>query len=196
MEVNAYRILYDNIHDFKTTAVKIENDIEMYGIRHNSVELVVETGGRKHHDMWASMKTVSHYNLGISLELMLKLICFLNQCDFGHTHSLSELYDSIPRKFRRQLESVFATCKEKCPKGIKLLAFINSASPDPAFLPKLSNREISSLRGFFSYLDEDAMLWKKRYTWEHINNGDWRHYIEDISVLVTLIDCVMRDIPR
>ena len=40
------------------------------------------------------------------------------------------------------------------------------------------------------------MLWQKRYSWELVGKGRWRHYLSDISVFVELIDRVMRDIGR
>lgn len=68
MDTAAYRLLYDYIHDFKTTAVHVESEIRRHGIRSDSWEEVAGMKGRAHHDMWVSMKTVSHFNLGIALE--------------------------------------------------------------------------------------------------------------------------------
>ena len=59
MEVTAYSLLYDNIHDFKTTAMRVESEIKSHGILSHSNEAVPGMKGRRHHDMWVSMKTVS-----------------------------------------------------------------------------------------------------------------------------------------
>ena len=59
-----------------------------------------------------------------------------------------------------------------------------------------ADRDISSLRGFLEYLDDDVMLWQKRYSWELVNKGRWRHYLSDISVFVEFINRVTRDIQR
>ena len=64
MEHSAYILFYDNIHDFKTTAFRVESEIKRHGIDHSKVETAVPgMEGRKYHDMWVSMKTVSHFNL-------------------------------------------------------------------------------------------------------------------------------------
>ena len=39
-------------------------------------------------------------------------------------------------------------------------------------------------------------MWNKRYSWEYINVGCWRYYLDDISVFVQLIDGIMQQIPR
>ena len=194
MEVTAYRLFYNNIHDFKTTAIHIESEIRNLGIRSDCNDPVPGVEGRTHHDMWVSMKTVSHFNLGTALESMLKLLLFLNNTPIPYHHILTELHDAIPEKRQKQLESTYQASKGVLPDGYELIAFINTASPTPT--PRPPNRDISSLRGFFEYLDEEVILWQKRYSWELVGKGCWRHYISDISVFVELINRVMRDIKK
>ena len=200
MEVTAYRLLYDNIHDFKTTAMHVESEIRRHGLRDNSFDAVPGMNGRSHHDMWVSMKTVSHFNLGTALESMLKLLLFLNNVPLdkiprNRRHCLTKLHDAIPEKYQKQLESTYQASRSVLPEGYQLIAFINTASPKPAPLGP-PNRDISSLKGFFEYFDEDVILWQKRYSWELIEEKRYRHYLSDISVFVGLINRVMRDIRR
>lgn len=132
---------------------------------------------------------------------MLKLLLFLNDISLegiskGKRHSLTKLHDAIPEKYQDQLESTFQASRSVLPEGWELIAFINTASPTiaPGFSPP--NRDISSLRDFFEYFDEDVILWQKRYSWELIEKGRLRHYLSDISVFVELINRVLRDIER
>ena len=196
MELAAYRLLYDNVHDFKVTAMQVESEIGRHGIRSNGTDAVPGMNDRTHHDVWVSMKTVSHFNLGTALESMLKLILFLNNIAIPREHFLSRLHDAIPATYQKQLESTYQASRSLLPGGYKLIAFINMESPAPA--PPLGppNRDISSLRGFFKYFDDDVILWQKRYSWELVGQRRWRHYISDISVFVELINRVMRDIRR
>ena len=196
MERAAYRLFYDNIHDFKTTAMHVEAEIIRNGIRSDSNDPVPGMKGRTHHDMWVSMKTVSHFNLGTALESMLKLLVFLNGSKIPRHHLLTELHDTIPAKFQKQLESTYQASKSVVPDGWTLVAFLNTASPALAPGSGPPNREISSLRGFFEYFDEDVILWQKRYSWELVGEERWRHYISDIAVFVELINRVMGDIER
>ena len=198
MEVAAFRLLYDNIHDFKTTAVHIESEIMRHGLNSDTDEEVPGMKGRRHRDMWMSMKTASHFNLGIALELMLKLILRLNRINPADVvqgkqgHFLTKLQDAIPQKYRDQLESKFQDSRGVILNGYELIAFIHTSSSASPQRPM--DRDISSLRGLFEYFDEDMKWWQKRYSWELIDKGEWRHYLSDISVLVELINRVMRGI--
>ena len=200
MEVNAYRLFYDNIHDFKTTALHVESEIKRHGIRSNSDDAVPGMKGRTHRDMWISMKTVSHFNLGTALELMLKLLFFLNNIPMDNIpqkdrHQLTKLHDELPEKYQNQLESTHQACRSVLPGGYERIEFIYTSSPTS--LPEsLPDRDISNLRELFEYFDEDAMLWLKRYSWELVEKGKWLCYLSDISVFVELINRVMRDIKR
>lgn len=195
MEVAAYRMLYDSIHDFKTTAGHVESEIRRHGIQDDSDGPVPAMRGRTHHDMWVSMKTVSHFNLGIALESMLKLLLFLNNVAIPHDHLLVKLHDKLPAKRQTQLEAAYQASRASAPAGYNLIAFHNAASPRslPACPP---NRDISTLRGFFEYFDEDVIIWQKRYSWELVDSGRWRHYLSDLSVFVALINRVMADVER
>ena len=196
MDLSAYRILYDNIHDFKTTAAHIESEIKRLGIHDKSHDAVPAVQGRTQHDMWVSMKTVSHFNLGISLELLLKLLIFLNNKSIPHHHFLAELLDDLPDKHQKQLESTYQASRSVLPDGYSLIAFFNSASPQlpSSSLPPIP--QIGTLREFFEYFDKDVMLWQKRYSWELIEKEQYRHYLSDMSVFVEFINRVMGDIPR
>jgi len=57
VELSAYQLLYDNIHDFKTTAMHVESEIRRHGIRSDSDDTVPKMQGRRHREMWVSMKT-------------------------------------------------------------------------------------------------------------------------------------------
>ena len=88
MDWNEYALLRDNINDFKRAAILMESEITRLGVDDNSTDKISGTGGRRHHDVWVSMKAVSHFNLGISLELMLKLILRLNGAQVPKIHQL------------------------------------------------------------------------------------------------------------
>ena len=77
------------------------------------------------------MKSVSHFNLGIALELLLKMILILNEVWFCKTHRLVKLHDLIPKKLQTQLESTYQDCRNTVSGDYDLIAFVNSASADP-----------------------------------------------------------------
>ena len=200
MEITAFRLLYDNIHDFKTAAMNVEAEIKRLDIRYDRHEVVPGMEGRTHHQLWVSMKTVSHFNLGTALELMLKLLLVLNQVPLENFrnregHFLTNLYDAIP-KTHRHLESIYRESRRGHMESFAFLMFVNTAQQMAELKPEWPSEKIWSLRGFFEYLDQDVMHWQKRYSWEPKAQSRWRHYLDDISVPVECIDRVMRDIPR
>ena len=98
-------------------------------------------------------------------------------------------------KRQAQLEAAYQASRASAPAGYDLIVFNNVASPtSPSSGPP--NRDISTLRGFLEYFDEDVVLWQKRYSWELVDSGRWRHYLSDISVFVAFINRVMANVQR
>ncbi len=199
-------MLYDNIHDFKATAVEVESRITNLRLDSHSDDMVPNMYGRTHVEMWTSMKTVSHFNLVVSLELMLKLLLHLNGNDlteYQH-HCLTLLHNDLPQTFQDKLESMYQECKsDVLPHGHKIVAYRSKETYDPLLRERQkTNRfpprdpDLWKFRNALDYFDSDAMMAMKRYTWEHVNEGQWYHYIKDISAFVELIDRVMDDIER
>ena len=198
MDINAFQLLCDSINDFARSSQYIDREIERLNIDHNkNDDLVAGTNGRCHHDMWVSMKTVSHFNLCVALELLLKLLVQLNNVELEksdlHTHRLTDLHDLASKKYQKHLESRYQKINRSVnSKGYELIAFINTSSPVIPNPPV--NRNISSFRGMLEYFDKDVMLWMKRYSWELLEEGKWRHYLSDISVFVKLVCEVVGEI--
>ena len=188
--MKTYRLLYDSVIDFKRAAVLVEAEIDRHDIRYDSDDVVQGMEGRKHHDMWVSMKAVSHYNLGTALELLLKLLLVRSGGTAPNGHALAKLHDALSEKDRKELESKYRACRRES-ANFSLLMF-NS----PGTEPPSETRNINSLRGFLEYLDRDVMVSKKRYSWEQARDGVWRYYLSDITVFVELVDRVVKDIPQ
>ena len=66
MEVTTFQMMYDSILDFRATADYVESEINRLGLSCDHNDVVQGTKGRNSRDMWVSMKTVSHFNLGMS----------------------------------------------------------------------------------------------------------------------------------
>ena len=195
MEELAYRLFYDSVLDFKRAAALVESEIRSQGIRCDSNDAVQGMNGRRHHDMWVSMKAVSHFNLGTALELMLKLLLCLNNVpltniDSKQQHKLTILYNALPEPERKQLESRFRESIKV--SGMPTLIMFN----DPSAQPPPPTPGILRCEWFFEYLDKYVKTWQKRYSWEHAKDSEWRYYLDDITLVEDLIDRVMKNIPR
>ncbi len=194
MTESGFRLLYDMIHDFKTTAIHVESAITANGVRHDTMAPVPSMKNRMHVNTWLSMKAVSHFNLGTALELMLKLIMFISDIRAPHEHTLLDLFDSIPTEWQNRLDSRYKVIEQECP-DYELVAFVCKDSPTVAPSGP-SNRDLDGLRGMLGYFDTDVMMSKKRYSWELFNSGVWCHSMSDITVFTELIDRTMLDIGR
>ena len=51
MDGHAYQLLYESIHDYKRTAVKVESEIQRLGLRSDSYDVVPEINGRRRHSI-------------------------------------------------------------------------------------------------------------------------------------------------
>ena len=196
LDKDALRYLHSNIYDFKSTAEHVESEIKRLGIRGDSWEAVPGMEDRTQHEVWVSMKTVSHFNLGVALELMLKFFLFRNNSPVPINHSLAELYDDLPAQDRQNLESIHGTILRASREKYDMMVFVNRGSQTAELPAEPPSRRNYSLRGYFEYFDQDFRLWEKRYSWERVRDGKWRHYLIDISAFVELINCAMRDIQR
>ena len=197
-QANAIRLLYDNIHDFKNAAEHVESELRRLGIRYDCWDVVPSTEGRTHHEIWVSLKTVSHFNLGTALELMFKLLLNLNNIPFNdipsyQRHLLVRLYDKLPNQ--HQLEAKYRACR-RANKDLQFLAFVSNKTASTDLEYRSPGTGVFRLRGLLEYLDENAKLWKTRYSYEQMRDIKWRYYLNDISILVDLIDLVMSEIPR
>ena len=209
MNPSSLRYLIDNALDFCYAAKHVEDEIIRLNLDSNRRDEVPNLGGRTHHDTWASKKNVSHSNLGTSLELMLKLVLYIEGTEYENKHSLIYLHDLVSKRRRDQLDSSFKSALGKS-KGLEFVAFTNEirlnrltgstpsghtfvGPPGTApIAPKITQQKC--LRECLEYFDEDARLFERRYQWEYIARGQSRHYVKDLTVFIDFVQDVLNDI--
>ena len=134
--------------------------------------------------VWESLQTASHFNLAISLELVLKALIFLeNFRKRRDTHKLSILHDWLIPPTRNRLEAAWAMVDKSTP--IELVAYIHAKTPQ---INKMKHYKFSSLRDWFVYFDTDLQMYTKRYSWENIAQEKHRHYIKDLRLFYGVFD--------
>ncbi len=182
---------FNFIQDFANTATLVEAQIQQLRLRDDSLDVVPGTNGRIHRDMWGSMKSVSHFNLGIALELMLKLLLWVNGKGKRQGHKLTPLYALLPPLIQQRLDSTFQDTKRRLRGGCELIAFINTPPPRPR-PPR--NRKLETLKSYLEYFDEDVRLWLMRYSYESVEQREWRHYLSDLTLFIKLMDRVLEEL--
>ena len=191
MVITAVILLRENIKDFTIAAQHMEREIESFGLKPDDNRLVPTRSEVRFSDLWLSKKTVSLFNLGIALELMLKMVLVLNERPKTNVHSLTKLYDSLPNKPQSELEGAYQKHLHNSLDSGRLISLRFSASDLPKEKQPPLTPDISTLRNFFDYFDSHASLYKKRYAWEDVANETWNYYIDDISLFVNLINDVL-----
>ena len=176
-----FRKIVGDAKAFLEAAFFMENRVRKLKVDSDTLSPIGGNKGWPSHDVWESLKTVSHFNLHNAFELGLK--GFLGSIDkpFANIHSLRALYAKIPEEEADKLSAIFREVAKD--RKIELKAFIRTQelSPPPR---KPKSVRLSTLKQFFEYFDKDAALWKKRYAWEGVSKEKWEHYIDDLSVFI------------
>ena len=185
-----YLKLVGDARAFRQCAWLIEHEISRLGVRQGDLSPVGGSTGWPSHSVWESLKTASHFNLAIALELWLKCLLHLHgikplQGRDGHRLArLYEQFDGRTSSAATKLEKLFGETVADRP--CTLVAFLSTDTPDLPEGP--AKRELRTLRDVFAYMDEDAKLWRKRYSWESAADRQWRHYIDDLGAFFQFFD--------
>ncbi len=175
---------------FRQSASLIEREIARIGVRGGDLSPVGGASGWPSHTVWESLKTASHFNLAIALELRLKCLLHLNGMtppEGRDGHRLAGLYGLFGARgvsAGAALERLYQQAAADRP--FALAAFLST--DDPATPEGPRSRPLQSLMDVFAYMDDDMDLWRKRYAWEHAAEREWRHYIDDLGALFAFLD--------
>ena len=169
---------------FAQTVWLIEEEISRLGVT-GADDTRLGSEGWRSHDVWEALKTASHFNLGIALELRLKCLLALQEGSrIGH--HLTFLYDALDQRVQSRLEGCFRDTWGA--RGCTLVAYVNTASSRPPTRPP--ERPLGRLRDFLEYFDQEMGLWTKRYAWEKASRTVWRHYLRDLGACLEFLEAV------
>ena len=185
-----YLRLIGDARAFRQSAWLVEQEIHRLAVRQGDLSPVGGSTGWPSHSVWESLKTASHFNLAIALELRLK--CFLHLHDVTplkgfEGHCLAKLYGQFgdnEKSTVASLEGLFREAANDFP--FHLVAFLST--DDPAVPAGPDDRALVTLTDLFAYMDEDVELWRKRYSWEQSANREWQHYLDDLSAFFSFLD--------
>ena len=175
---------------FRQAASLIEREIARLKVRDGDLSPAGGATGWPSHTVWESLKTASHFNLAIALELRLKCLLRLDGArppEGGAGHRLAGLYDLFGARGVStgvELERLYGQAMAEHP--FTLVAFLSTDGPAVPEGP--ADRPLRSLKDVFAYMDEDVKPGTKRYAWEHAAGAQWQHYVDDLSAFFAFLD--------
>lgn len=175
---------------FRQAAWSMEHEIARLGVADGDLTPVGGASGWPSHSVWESLKTASHFNLAVALELRLKCLLHLDgieppQGREGHRLAgLHGLFGAHGSATEAELERLFGEAADAHP--FSLVAFLSTDGPAVPDGP--ADRDLQGLADFLAYMDEDVELWRKRYAWERAGGGQWQHYVDDLSAFFAFLD--------
>ncbi len=125
---------------------------------------------------YTSITTAMMTNLGIALELRLKVLHARVKSPIPLTHELVQLYDSLGESVRLKLTGIYEQFLEDWEREedetdiFRAYVTAKETEEEPSQQPQLSS--IETLRGLLSYLD-DIGLYSRRYSFENFSSNKW-----------------------
>ena len=170
---------------FEVTAAVIGNLIVNCGAEHSSQSLM--QGGRfdgfRRDVLWESLKSVSHFNLGIALELRLKGLLHLEHPEVPPRtfkgHGLARLFSKLEDGTRKKLNAAYLEYKEA--DDFELLTI----RPPGASWPE--SPKVDDLLGFLEFLDTWVNIETARYSWETVDPYKSRFYLTKEAAIINLV---------
>ena len=125
------------------------------------------------------------FNVGFSLELVLKLGIAVTENRFPHTHVLVDLYEALPCQTKHVVSAKYDEYSIENPNAHLFQATLWSATR-PADPLKF---DVRTFRGLLDYLDQMG-VYDKRYAFEGFSLGEWFVRV-DVEWLAGLIEALM-----
>ena len=181
---DAYYRIEGDATAFELSAELIEKEIATIDADPNKKTLIDQGrfGGCKNQLAWECLKSVSHFNLGVSFELRLKCLLHLENPNNPppNDHKLSELLDLLTDEMREKVDVAYRQEKKRQP--FKPTAIRPRSTEWPPNPPPYDN-----LKGLCTYLDTFVDVSVARYSWEKVAAGECRFYVDKVDGILTFL---------
>ena len=168
------RLLLRMIDDFTLPAISVEQEVARRDLQPTKPEDTLN---------WMALQTVSHFNLGTALELLLKLLSLRHGKGYKKDHGLARLYRELPEPVQKSLRATYRDSRQD--NEFRLIAVTKDKSRPQWGGPK---RSIATIDGAIDYFDEDVKPNLKRYLFESAQRrSQWRCFISNPKAFVMFI---------
>ena len=138
---------------------------------------------------WGDMNAI-HVNIGFCLELILKRILYYDCGEivrehYDPSHKLIKVYNALSTVLKEHIDSVFSeTCKEY--GYFYLVAMMINDTSDMPDRPE--NVRLNGLGDILKYVDDEDMLYGKRYECFNLEKNKWYFFIDNLESLFLFME--------
>ena len=146
------------------------------------------------HFYWRDTVAIS-VNLGLALELFLKLLLYQDCKKAVKTHSLSKLYGAMSPELKKMIGNIYRDTLKA--EGGLVLTFVYAASvkqlkklPKHKLhkLPKQpSPKKLDTLIKLLNFIDKERLLFEKRYESFNFDSNKWYPFFERLFPLFSFV---------
>ncbi len=138
---------------------------------------------------WGDMNAIL-VNIGFSLELILKRILYydcgeIREEHYDPTHKLSKIYDLLSSEIKEYIDSVFSETSEKY-GYFHLVAMMIKDTLDMPDKPE--DVRLNGLGDILKYVDDEDMLYGKRYECFNLEKNKWYFFIDNLESLFLFME--------
>ena len=138
---------------------------------------------------WGDMNTI-HVNIGFCLELILKRILYYDCGEiraehYDPSHKLSKIYDALSTDIKEYVNSIFSETVERY-GYFHLVGMMIKYTRDMPDKPK--NVPLNSLSDILKYIDNEDMLYGKRYECFSLEKDKWYFFIDNLEPLFFFLE--------
>ena len=146
------------------------------------------------HFYWRDTVAIS-VNLGLALELFLKLLLYQDCKKAVKTHSLSKLYGAMSPELKKMIGNIYRDTLKA--EGGLVLTFVYAASVKQLKkLPKHklhkppkqpSPKKLDTLSKLLNFIDKERLLFEKRYESFNFDSNKWYPFFERLFPLFSFV---------
>lgn len=187
--INELRSMLDLAFAFAIGTESVEKHIADQGYNHDDGTRIGGPYTRTKRETWKALKSVSHFNLHQSLELILKFILRLEGTQYNKRHPLAELYDQLSPGSQGEVDRAYRRMMDAVGHGEQTgVGFYYGEGPPPP----MPNVPVSSAKQGFQDLDKSMRLHMRRYAYEDVGSGDVTLYFLDLGGWIEFFNDISR----
>ena len=146
------------------------------------VERMRDADQKERDNLGQHLRAAAHFVLGTAYELTLKLMLRQSGRTVPNRHQLTTLYDAIPdKKIRALLDEAYQQRMASVSEHEVGIILTMVTTGDPQLETDPPKPDMTTIRGWFRFMDEDVCSHLQRYAWENPRNKRPTQHMADLT---------------